>query len=164
LTSWLFGTAKVISQRKLHAVSHLKPSWTDWNGWRGYKMSWLFVASHVSFYCILFLLRFIDKPLAVTDFSMAKVDASFLLMTLHHWNLATSTERCIFYECLCVYLQSNLFKLRNIPIRPKKIVAQWNLVARWHGNPDFCMTRAINAMFFAWHAFLRGSFGVTPWS
>jgi hypothetical protein len=47
-------------------------------------MSWLFVASHVSFYCILFLLRFIDKPLAVTDFSMAKVDASFLLTTLHH--------------------------------------------------------------------------------
>jgi hypothetical protein len=26
------------------------------------------------------------------------------------------------------------------------------------------MTRAINAMFFAWHAFLHGSFGVTPWS
>jgi hypothetical protein len=34
----------------------------------------------------------------------------------------------------------------------KKMVAQWNLVAWWHGNPDFCVPHATNATFFAWHA------------
>jgi hypothetical protein len=42
------------------------------------------------------------------------------------------------------------------------MVARWNLVAWWHGNPDFCVPRATNATFFAWHA-LHSSFGVMPW-
>jgi hypothetical protein len=29
----------------------------------------------------------------------------------------------------------------------KKDVTWWNLVARWHGNPDFCMPCATNATF-----------------
>jgi hypothetical protein len=42
------------------------------------------------------------------------------------------------------YLQ---YDSRSIPIGPKKTVAQWNLVAWWHGNLDFCVPHATTATF-----------------